>query len=169
MKKNKRRHTPGFKAAIAVTALRGRYSVKEIAGHFDVNPSLVHAWRQLLAATATELFSRGKGEDDPELPSAREMDRRLSELRAEQEWMRNILAALPRRERRSCVETESDELSVLRQACLLGLHRSGIYYRRQCGDTAARTPPEHFFDQGGDVAMDCEPGADRGIPETQDF
>lgn len=174
MKKNKRKYNPGLKAAIAATALRGKYSVKEIAEHFGVNPSLVHAWRQLLVSTAPRLFSDGKADDLPDAPSVKELDRKLAELQAEQEWMRRILAALPLRARRSFVEVEDSDLPILGQARLLGLHRSGIYYQNRRAQKVSEAPPAQHPDlSGGEkketAVLDENELTDRDIPRIREF
>lgn len=174
MKRNKRNHNPGFKADIAMTALRGKYSVKEIAAHFNVNPSLVHAWRQLLSSAASELFAHKKSEDETDQPSVKSLDRKLDELQAEQEWMRRALAAMPLRDKRSCVETENGEISILGQARLLGLHRSGVYYKSSREKSSSESREENPAESAVENATVASPSEDilepsAGTASTSEF
>ena len=53
-------HTAAFKAQVALAALKGDRTVNELAGHYGVHPTLIHAWKkQLLAgAEAVRLVER---------------------------------------------------------------------------------------------------------------
>jgi putative transposase len=133
---NKRRYTPQFKAKVAMTALRGKYSIKEITSFFEIHPSLVHAWRKSLQDLAVSLFT-------PCAPVSvhnrrhRFLDRTIKRLRSEQEWMRRVAGTMELRERRACVNGGCPQVSILAQARLLNLHRSGIYYRKRWGGLTA--------------------------------
>ena len=47
-------HTPPFKAQVALAALKGDRTVNELAGQYDVHPTLIHAWKK-------QLLDRGRG------------------------------------------------------------------------------------------------------------
>ncbi|MBV8317197.1 MAG: transposase [Singulisphaera sp.] len=50
-------HTAAFKARVALAALKGDRTVNELAGQFDVHPTLIHAWKKQLLAGAEEVSS----------------------------------------------------------------------------------------------------------------
>ena len=52
-------HTAAFKAQVALAALKGDRTVNELAGHFGVHPTLIHAWKKQLLAGADQIFSNG--------------------------------------------------------------------------------------------------------------
>lgn len=160
MKRRKRKHEAGFKSKLALEALRGRYTPGELAAAFDVNASLVHAWRSRLQASIKDLFAADADETDREArEEARHIEKRIAELKAEQEWMRRAIRALSLRERRELVDMDDRELSVLRQTNLLGLHRSGVYYKSRKHDGAQDAPPE-----ATDGAGDGENLPDGNVP-----
>ncbi len=130
MKGAKRKHTAEFKSRIAIEALRERYSASDIAGTFDLHVSLIHAWRHLLKKNMVAVFRDGT--QDPEITAEiRRTEQRIEELRAEQEWMSRAAAnCLDLHSRRDIVDPENADISVVRQATLLGLHRSGVYYQK---------------------------------------
>ena len=50
-------HTPPFKARVALAAHKGDRTVNELAGQFDVHPTLIHAWKKQLLAGAEAVFT----------------------------------------------------------------------------------------------------------------
>src|SRR4029079_13262436 len=52
-------HTAAFKAQVALAALRGERTVNELAGHYGVHPTLIHAWKKQLLARAGTIFANG--------------------------------------------------------------------------------------------------------------
>jgi transposase len=49
---SRRKHDPGFKAKVALTALRGDATVPDLAAHFGVHPHQIHAWKKALMNAA---------------------------------------------------------------------------------------------------------------------
>jgi transposase len=52
-------HTPAFKAQVALAALKGDKTVNELASQHGVHPTLIHAWKKQLLASAEDCFSGG--------------------------------------------------------------------------------------------------------------
>ena len=50
-------HTAGFKAQVALAAQKGDRTVNELAGHYGVHPTLIHAWKKQLLAGAEAVFT----------------------------------------------------------------------------------------------------------------
>ena len=44
----RKQHTAGFKAQVALAALKADRTVNELAGHFGVHPTLIHGWKKQL-------------------------------------------------------------------------------------------------------------------------
>jgi transposase-like protein len=62
MSQIRKRHSPSFKAKVALAALRGDQTVAELASRFQVHPSRIHAWKRVLVEGAQELFQNGHGQ-----------------------------------------------------------------------------------------------------------
>ncbi len=46
MRRTRRNHAPGFKAQVALAAIRGDKTLAEWAEHFAVHPNQISEWKQ---------------------------------------------------------------------------------------------------------------------------
>ena len=59
MKGTRKKHSAGFKAKVAVAAIRGDRTVAELAVHFGVHPNQIHNWKKQLLDGAVSVFEGG--------------------------------------------------------------------------------------------------------------
>lgn len=59
MPRKRKQHTAAFKAQVALAAHKGDRTVNELAGHYGVHPTLIHAWKKQLLAGAETVFANG--------------------------------------------------------------------------------------------------------------
>lgn len=59
MAKKRNRYQAGFKARVAVAALKEDKTVNELASQFDLHPTLIHAWKKQLLAGMKKFSSKG--------------------------------------------------------------------------------------------------------------
>src|SRR4051794_6985358 len=52
-------HTAAFKVQVALAAIKGDRTINELASHYSVHPTLIHARKRQLLAGAEAVFSRG--------------------------------------------------------------------------------------------------------------
>lgn len=131
MKTGKRRHTPEFKATVALEAIRGKFSIAELAERFQVNPSLIHSWKKTILEGAEELMLAGTKGLNREEEVRKEKEKRIEKLEKENRWLQKVLQRMSSEERKAAVEAENPQVPLLRQAKLLDINRSTIYYRRR--------------------------------------
>ena len=61
-----RKHSPAFKAKVAVAAIKGEKTMIELAQEFDVHPNRITQWRDQLLEGATGVFGEApKAEPEP--------------------------------------------------------------------------------------------------------
>lgn len=60
MKTARKQFTAGFKAKVALEAVKGMRSVNELAGLYQVHPAQIAAWKKRLVEGAPELLADGR-------------------------------------------------------------------------------------------------------------
>ena len=56
MRRTRRNHAVGFKAKVALSALKGDKTLAELAEQFDVHPNQISEWKQQLQESAVDVF-----------------------------------------------------------------------------------------------------------------
>jgi transposase-like protein len=80
-KSKRRKHDAGFKARVALEAVKGERTVSEPAAEYGVHPTMIHQWKKALLEGASDIFERGgkkKAEVDEE--AVRSLHAKIGEL-----------------------------------------------------------------------------------------
>jgi putative transposase len=93
MARKRKVHTSAFKAQVALAAVKGDRTVNEVAGQFEVHPTLIHSWKKQLVAGAEAIFACGTQSKttDSELLQA-ELYEQIGRLKMELEWLKKKAA-----------------------------------------------------------------------------
>ena len=60
MSKGRRKHSPAFKAKVALEAVKGEETVAQLAARYEVHPGQIQAWKKALVEGASGVFGNGK-------------------------------------------------------------------------------------------------------------
>ena len=133
MSKERRKHSPSFKAKVAVDAVKGELTVAQLAARYEVHPGQIQAWKKALLGGAANVFD---GKQDKRQKSDDALISRLYQQIGQLKVERDFLAersgpreSMSRERRREMVDREHPALSTLRQCALMGISRSSVYYR----------------------------------------
>lgn len=93
MPRTRRRFDAGFKAKVAVEAVRELKTISEIAQQFKVHPNQVTLWKKQLLAQAAEVFESGTAKSaKSDEPEAAELYEQIGRLKVELEWLKKKVA-----------------------------------------------------------------------------
>ena len=66
-RRKRRNHASTFKAKVALEALKGEYTLAELAGRYDLHSNQIQRWKKMLTDGTVDLFGDGeKGWKDTE-------------------------------------------------------------------------------------------------------
>jgi transposase len=96
MKTLRTKHSPTFKAKVALEALKEQKTSAELAGHYQVHPTQIRHWKSMVNQGLVDIFTdrRQKREQDKD-QLIEELYRQIGRLKVELDWLKKKSGLVP--------------------------------------------------------------------------
>ena len=90
MKKERKRFASGFKAKVAIEALREQQTLSELSVKYELHPTQITEWKKLLLMGSEQLFDKGKSLPDKNNAEKEkdELYKQIGQLKVENDWLK---------------------------------------------------------------------------------
>ena len=88
MRRPRRNHTVGFKAKVALAAVKGDKTLAELSSQFDVHQNLIVEWKQRLLDRIPEVFGSEMRKSGPDI---KELHAKIGQLTLENDFLEGAL------------------------------------------------------------------------------
>jgi len=91
----RKRFEPGFKARVALEAIKGEKTLAQISSEYGVHANQVSKWKQELLKGSAGIFGRNNGKQDTgQEEKIEELYKSIGELKVENDWFKKKLQQL---------------------------------------------------------------------------
>ena len=84
----RRRHSPAFKAKVALAAIAGEKTLAQLAEQFEVHPNQITTWKRQMAEGASDIFDKLPKQPEVDLKS---LHAKIGQLTLENDFLENAL------------------------------------------------------------------------------
>ena len=87
--KHRRKFSDEFKAKVAIEAIKGDKTAKELAQEYGIHINQITLWKKQLLEVALQAFSRGKDKEAERLKKEKDrLYRKVGQLQIEVDWLK---------------------------------------------------------------------------------
>ena len=88
MTKKRNKHSPSFKAKVALAAIRGDQTISELASHFGIHPNQIRNWKRAALDGFPALFDGTVKKGDREMEAlVAELYRKIGQMNVELDFL----------------------------------------------------------------------------------
>jgi len=87
MSNKRKKYSPGFKAKVALAALKNEETVSELSARFGVHPTMIHNWKRSLLDGAADVFDKGQKSRKQTGAKVDELYRQIGKLKVERDFL----------------------------------------------------------------------------------
>ena len=93
MGKKRKRHSPQFKAKVALAAIQNDETIAQIANRFGVHPNMVSAWKRQMLEGAADIFDKNNKARQQAQAETDELYRQIGQLKVENDFLSRKLGS----------------------------------------------------------------------------
>ena len=87
MKAKRRKFTAGFKAQVAIEALKERETLAELAKRYEIHPNMISKWKQEFVERSSEIFETTAPEENFDAEREK-LFAKIGRLEVERDWLK---------------------------------------------------------------------------------
>jgi transposase len=93
MSKKRKQHSAQFKAKVALAALQNEETTDQLAGRFNIHPTMISTWKRQLVESAADLFDKNHKSRKQAEAQTDELYRQIGQLKVENDFLARKLGS----------------------------------------------------------------------------